>query len=57
MIQRIAVGSSLAVALVVTSAMAADALKSGPQVGERIPGAFNVLNCNGRAAGAKNCQV
>lgn len=55
--QRIAVGASLAVVLALSSAMAADALKSGPQVGESIPGAFNVLNCSGKDAGKSNCQV
>ena len=39
---RIAIGAFLAVALLVGGAIAADKLKSGPQVGEKIPGAFNV---------------
>jgi hypothetical protein len=47
----------MAVLLLAGGVIAADALKSGPQVGEKIPGAFNVLNCNGAAAGKKNCQV
>ena len=54
---RIAVGASLAIAVCISTALAADALKSGPQVGEKIPGPFNVLNCNGSQAGKTNCQV
>jgi hypothetical protein len=57
MTHRIAVGASLAVVLLASSVMAEGALKSGPQVGERVPGPFNVLNINGPAAGGKNCQV
>jgi hypothetical protein len=34
-----------------------DALRSGPQVGKRIPGAFDIKNCNGPDAGDTNCQV
>lgn len=55
--QRIAVRASMALALLVSYAMAADALKSGPQVGESIPGPFNVLNCSGKESGKSNCQV
>lgn len=54
---RIAVGASLSALLLVSSVLADGALKSGPQAGESIPGPFNVLNCNGPKAGAKNCQV
>ena len=57
MIHRIAVGASLAVALLVSSALAQDALKSGPQVGERLPGPFHPLNVTGDNAGQKACQV
>lgn len=53
--QRLAVGA-LAVALCVSSALAADALKSGPQVGDSV-GAFDVLNLNGPAVDKKNCLV
>jgi hypothetical protein len=55
--RRIAVGASLAVALLVSSVFAADDLKSGPQVGQKIPGAFNPLNVTGSAAGTKTCLV
>jgi hypothetical protein len=47
---------SAAVALVLFagSALAGD-VKSGPQVGEKVPGPFHPLNINGEAAGKKNC--
>jgi hypothetical protein len=54
---RIAVGASLAVVLLVGSAFAADVVKSGPQVGDRVPGPFSPLNVTGDAAGQKVCQV
>lgn len=58
---RIAVGAALAVALLCSLAIAADAPKSGPQVGANLPGAFhplNVTNCDTpNAAGKKNCYV
>ena len=54
---RLAVGSSLAVVLLVGGAIAADDLKSGPQVGTSVPGPFNPLNVNGSDAGQKRCLV
>jgi hypothetical protein len=54
---RITVGATMAVVLFLGSALAANALKSGPQVGDMIPGPFNVLNCNGTSAGSSNCQI
>lgn len=54
--QRIVVGVSMA-ALLVSSVLAADALKSGPQAGDDIPGPFHGLNINGKQAGKTNCQV
>jgi hypothetical protein len=54
---RIAVGASLAVVLLVGGVIAADDLKSGPQVGDTIPGAFNPLNVTGDDAGQKRCLV
>lgn len=54
---RIAVGASLTAMLLLGSVLAADAPKSGPQVGERIPGAFNPLNVTGSDAGQKRCLV
>jgi hypothetical protein len=49
--------SMLTVALVVAplSLIAAEAVKSGPQVGERVPGPFHPLNVNGKTAGEKAC--
>ncbi len=50
-----AMGSVLAVAFVVTSVSAADPIKSGPQVGQDVPGPFHPLNVTGAKAGQKNC--
>jgi len=44
------------VALVAGLAVAAE-IKSGPQVGEKIPGPFSPLNINGPTAGEKQCLV
>jgi hypothetical protein len=57
MTHRTALGASLAVALLVGVAIAADALESGPKVGDKIPGAFNPLNVTGEDAGEKRCLV
>jgi hypothetical protein len=54
---RIAAGVALALVLLMGGAWAADALKSGPQTGDNIPGAFNPLNVTGDDAGQKRCQV
>lgn len=53
-IHRIA-GLSLAAALMAGAVFAADALRSGPQVNEDVPGPFHPLNVTGTAAGKKNC--
>lgn len=50
------VGASLVVMLA-GSVYADDALKSGPQAGQNIPGAFNPLHANGPDAGKKVCLV
>jgi hypothetical protein len=34
----------------------AGSVKSGPQVGDKVPGAFSPLNINGPDAGKKSCQ-
>jgi hypothetical protein len=51
--------ASLAIAAVLTllagGAVAQQALKSGPQVGEQVPGPFHPLNLTGAAAGEKHC--
>lgn len=43
-------------ALLASGANAAE-LKSGPQVGEKLPGAFHPLNINGPTPGQKQCLV
>jgi hypothetical protein len=59
--RQLLVAAALAVALVGGGAVAEEPLKSGPQVGEMLPGAFrplNVTNCEKpEAAGKKNCLV
>jgi hypothetical protein len=53
---RTLLGASAALALLAGSVLAAD-VKSGPQAGDRIPGAFNPLNVTGDDAGQKRCLV
>jgi hypothetical protein len=53
--QRIVAGLGLAFALVAGPALAAEGLKSGPQVAENVPGPFHPLNVTGDKAGQKNC--
>jgi hypothetical protein len=53
--RRIAVVICLALAVLVGGVVAAEQLKSGPQVGEKVPGPFHPLNINGEKAGEKNC--
>jgi hypothetical protein len=53
----IPLGMSVAVLLAGSVLAADDALKSGPQVGQNIPGPFNPLNVTGPSAGEKACQV
>jgi hypothetical protein len=57
MMHRLATGASLAGLLLVGSLLAADGLKSGPQPGQNIPGAFHPLNVTGDDAGTKRCLV
>ena len=52
----IAAGASLAIALLVSGAMAAEALKSGLQPGDKVS-PFNPLHINGSGAGEKSCLV
>jgi hypothetical protein len=52
---RMTLVAGLAVALLVSGLNAADAVKSGPQVGETVPGPFHPLNINGESAGQKAC--
>ncbi len=55
--QRIAVGGFLAVAMLASSVMAADALKSGPQPGDTVRTPFNVKNVTGKFAPKTLCLV
>jgi hypothetical protein len=55
---RFALGASLAtIALLACGVLAAEGLKSGPQVGSRRIPAFNPLHCNTETAGTKQCLV
>ena len=45
----------VAALVLVSSVSAGEAVKSGPQVGENVPGPFYPLNVNGASAGQKNC--
>ena len=51
----IAAALLLTVAFVLTGFAVADPLKSGPQVGQEVPGPFHPLNVTGAKAGQKNC--
>lgn len=53
---RIFAGAFAVTALLLGGALAADDLKSGPQVGKKIPGAFNVVDCT-KSVGKSYCQV
>jgi hypothetical protein len=55
MMRRTAAFASVLCLCVVLGAGAQSAVKSGPQVGEKVPGPFHPLNINGEAAGKKNC--
>jgi hypothetical protein len=55
--RRTALGATLAAALLAGGALAADALKSGPQVGSSRITPFDPLHVNGPDAGKKLCLV
>ncbi len=55
MVFRSARFAAVVLALFAGSTFAADAIKSGPQVGDKVPGPFHPLNINGEYAGKKNC--
>jgi hypothetical protein len=57
MISRIATGTLLSVSLLVGCGTAGESLKSGPAVGQGIPGVFHPLNVTGNFAGQKQCLV
>ena len=48
--------ATLGLALLAIVAVAADPVKSGPQVGEKVPGPFRPLNVTGPNAGERVCQ-
>ena len=54
---RIALGASLALALLAGGAIAAGSLKSGPQEGSRKIPPFNPLHVTGENEGEKLCLV
>ncbi len=55
-ISKILAGLSLGLFLLVGSVIAADnGVKSGPQVDQKVPGAFHPLNVTGDSAGEKVC--
>jgi hypothetical protein len=50
------IASGLMLAVFAGTVLAADAVKSGPQVGQKVPGPFEPLNINnGDNSGKKNC--
>ena len=53
--RRTLLTAGLCVALLTSFGSADEALKSGPQVGEQVPGPFHPLNVTGAMAGKKNC--
>jgi hypothetical protein len=55
--RTLALGSALAVALLVSSAFAADDLKSGAQKPAMRIQPFNPLHCSGSGEGTKACLV
>jgi hypothetical protein len=57
MMKPLIAGASVALALFACSALADDALKSGPQVGSNDITPFNPLHINGPGAGGKSCLV
>lgn len=46
-----------ALAVLTAGAVLAEGPKSGPKVGDQIPGPFNPYNVTGDDAGQKRCQV
>ena len=52
---RYAMSAVAALSLAVIVGAQTGALKSGPQAGQEVPGAFHPLNVTGAAAGKKNC--
>ncbi len=55
MMRRTIVSASVLSLVAVLGVYAQSGVKSGPQVGEKVPGPFHPLNINGESAGKKNC--
>jgi hypothetical protein len=55
MLRRTAVFAAVLSLVAVMGVYAQSGVKSGPQVGEEVPGPFHPLNINGESAGKKNC--
>ncbi len=55
MMRRTLLTASVLCLVAVLGVYAQSGVKSGPQVGEKVPGPFHPLNINGEAAGKKNC--
>jgi hypothetical protein len=55
MMKHLIMSAAVVALLTTTTILAADAPKSGPQKGEKLPGPFEPLNINGESAGQKNC--
>jgi hypothetical protein len=55
MMRRTFVSASVVCLVAVFGVSAGGGVKSGPQVGEKVPGPFHPLNINGESAGKKNC--
>lgn len=55
--QRMIPWGVLAVALLAGAEPAKEPVKSGPKVGDEIPGTFHPLNVTGPDAGQKRCLV
>jgi len=53
--RRILLAAGLSVVLLSGIGIADEPLKSGPQVGQQVPGPFHPLNCTGASAGQKHC--
>lgn len=52
---RILTAGALGLGLVISSIHAAEVVKSGPQVEEKVPGPFHPLNVTGESAGQRSC--
>jgi hypothetical protein len=55
MFTRCIAGGALLAALLVTGVSAEGTIKSGPQVGQEVPGPFHPMNVTGEQAGKKSC--